>query len=97
MPKPRIKVMIQRTVSMKNLRRYHMNILLDDFSAKLRRRGIFKLIVWNKGFHETSYKNGLGVVNFAMFKNLIGNSRMSHIKTFINTPGLLLMGRQHAD
>lgn len=48
-----------------------MNILLGDFNAKLKSRDIFKLIIWNKGFHETSYNNGLGAVNLAMSENLI--------------------------
>jgi hypothetical protein len=35
---------------------YHIKILLDDVTAKLRRE-IFKLVVGNKGFHKTNNSN----------------------------------------
>jgi hypothetical protein len=66
-----------------------MKILLRDFNAKVRREGIFKLIIGNESLHEASNDNGVRVVNFATSKNL--SRAYFNIKTFINTLGLLLM------
>jgi exonuclease III len=54
--------------------RYHMKILLRDFSAKVGRKDIFKPIIGNESLHEASNYNGVRVVNFATSKNLIVKS-----------------------
>jgi endonuclease/exonuclease/phosphatase family metal-dependent hydrolase len=54
--------------------RYHMNILLGDFNAKVWREDIFKPIIGNESLHEVSSNNGVRVVNFATSKNLIVKS-----------------------
>jgi hypothetical protein len=56
--------------------KYHMNILLGDFNAKVGREDIFKLTIGNESFHETSNDNGVRVVNFATSKNLVVKSTM---------------------
>jgi hypothetical protein len=48
-----------------------MKILLVDFSAKVGRENIFKLIIGNESVHEISKNNGVRVVNSATLKNLI--------------------------
>jgi hypothetical protein len=59
------------------LPKYHMKILLGDFSAKVGREDIFKPI-GNEGLHEISNDNGVTVVNFA-------TSRKSNCKKY-NVP-----------
>jgi endonuclease/exonuclease/phosphatase family metal-dependent hydrolase len=54
--------------------RYHMEILLGDFNAKVGREDIFKPIIGNESLHEASNDNGVGVVNFATSKILIVKS-----------------------
>jgi hypothetical protein len=50
--------------------KYHMNILLDDFNAKVGREDIFKPTVENESLHKISNNNGIGVVNFVISINL---------------------------
>jgi hypothetical protein len=54
--------------------RYHIKILMGDFSAKVGREDIFKPIIGNKSLHEGSNDNGVRVVNFVTSKNLIVKS-----------------------
>jgi exonuclease III len=54
--------------------RYHMKILMGDFSAKVGREDIFKPIISNRSLHEASNDNGVRVVNFATLKYLIVKS-----------------------
>jgi hypothetical protein len=54
--------------------RYHMIILLGDFSAKVGRDDIFKPIIGNESLHEARNDNGVRVINFATSKNLIVKS-----------------------
>jgi hypothetical protein len=56
--------------------KYHTKILLGDFNAKVGREDIFKLTIWNKSLHEISNDNGVGLVNFAISKNLRVKSMM---------------------
>jgi hypothetical protein len=53
--------------------KYHMNILLRDFNAKVGREDIFKTAIRNEGLHEISSDNG---VNFSTSKNLIFKTTM---------------------
>jgi hypothetical protein len=54
--------------------KYHMKILLGDLNAKVGREDIFKLTIGNDSLHEISNDNGVRVVNFATYKNLIVKS-----------------------
>jgi exonuclease III len=75
------------------LPKYHMNILLGDFNAKVGREDIFKPTIGNGSLHATSNDNGVRVVNFATSKNLTVKSTMFPHQTFIKLLGHLLMGR----
>jgi hypothetical protein len=55
--------------------RYHMNILMGDFNAKVGREDIFKPVISNEILHEASNDNRVRVVNFATSKNLILKSK----------------------
>jgi hypothetical protein len=55
--------------------RYHMNILLGEFNAKVGREDIFKPTIGNESLHEFS-NNGVRVVNFATSRNLTVKSTM---------------------
>jgi hypothetical protein len=56
--------------------KYHMNILIEVFSAKVDREDIVKLIIRNESLHEIINDNLVTVVNFATFKNVIFRSTM---------------------
>jgi hypothetical protein len=70
-----------------------MKILLGDFNAKVGRKDIFKPTIGNESLHKISNDNGVRVVNFTHPKTLLLNVQCSHIVTFINLLGYLLMGR----
>jgi hypothetical protein len=53
---------------------------------------IFKPTIENESFDEISNDNGVRVVNFATSK-ILSRVECSHITTFINTLGFLLMGK----
>ena len=79
----RRKVMIQKTVFMRNQRRfsnifrkYHMKILLGDSYAKLGTEGIFKPTIGNDSLQKVSIDNGVRIINFAKSKNLVVKSTM---------------------
>jgi len=46
--------------------KYHMKILLGDFSTEVGRYDILKPSIGNWSLHEASNDNGVIVVNFAM-------------------------------
>jgi hypothetical protein len=56
--------------------RYDINILLDDFNAKVGREDIFKPTFGNESSHEISNDNVVRIVNFATSKNLAVKSTM---------------------
>jgi hypothetical protein len=56
--------------------KYHMKILLGDFSAKVSQEDILKPTIGNDSLHKISNDNGVRVVNFATSKNLIVKSTM---------------------
>jgi hypothetical protein len=60
--------------------RYHMKILLGDFNTKLGREDIFKPIIGNERLHEANNVNGVIVVNFATYKNLIVKNSISNTR-----------------
>jgi hypothetical protein len=62
--------------------KYHMKILLGDFSAKVGRYGIFKLTIWNESLHKISNDNGVRLVNFATSKNLRVKSTLFSYRNF---------------
>ena len=53
--------------------KYHMQILLGDFNAKVGRENIFKPTIGNESLHQDSNDNGVRIVNFATSKNLVIN------------------------
>jgi hypothetical protein len=63
--------------------RYHMNIFLGDFNAKVGSEEIFKPIIGNESLHEVSNDNWVRVVNFTTSKNL-SRAQHSHTTTFIH-------------
>jgi exonuclease III len=67
--------------------KYHKKMLLGDFNDKVGREDNFKPTTGNESLHETSNDNGVRVVN------LLSKVECSHIVTFINLRGHLLMGR----
>jgi hypothetical protein len=66
--------------------KYHMKILLGDFSAKVGREDIFKPTAVNECLHEVR------VVNFATPENL-SKVQCSHVVIFINLLEYLLTER----
>jgi hypothetical protein len=56
--------------------KYHINILLGNVNAEVRREDIFKPTIVNEGLHEISNDNGVRVVNFVTSKNHIVRSTM---------------------
>jgi hypothetical protein len=56
--------------------KYHMKILLGDFSAKIGREDIFKPTIGNESLHEISNDNGVRLVHFATSNNLRVKSTM---------------------
>jgi hypothetical protein len=63
--------------------KYHTEIMLADFNAKVGREDVFKPTTGNDSLHEISNDNEVRVVSFATFKNLIAKVLRSHIVTFI--------------
>jgi hypothetical protein len=59
-----------------NFHKFHMKILLGDYSAKVGGEDIFKPSIANESLHEISNDDGIRVVNFATYKNLIVKSTM---------------------
>jgi hypothetical protein len=70
-----------------------MKILLGDFNAKVGIENFLIPRIGNESLHQDSNDNGVGIVNFATSKNLVDKSTIFHTKTFVSTPGPLLMGR----
>jgi hypothetical protein len=58
--------------------RCDMKILLDDFSAKVGRKDIFKLTIGNENPRETNNDFGVRVVNFATSETLVVKSIIFH-------------------
>jgi hypothetical protein len=56
--------------------RYDVEILLDDFSAKVGREDTFKPTTGNESSHVINKDNGIRIVNFATSKNLVVKSTM---------------------
>jgi endonuclease/exonuclease/phosphatase family metal-dependent hydrolase len=89
--------------------RYHMKILVGDFSTKVGREDIFKPIIGKESLHEASNDNGVRVVNFATSKILIVKStfpqRDIHKHTWTSPDGVthnqidhvLIDKRQHTN
>jgi hypothetical protein len=56
--------------------KYHMEILLGDFSAKVGKEDTFKPTIKNESLHEISNDNRVRAVHFATSKILIVKSKM---------------------
>jgi hypothetical protein len=57
---------------------YHMATLLGDFNSKLGREDILKLTIGNDSLHQDSNDNGVSIVNFATYKNLVVKGTPKH-------------------
>jgi hypothetical protein len=55
---------------------------------------IFKPTIMNESLHEISNDNEVRVINFST-STALSEVQCSHITTFINTLGLLVMGRHN--
>jgi hypothetical protein len=51
-----------------HLLKYHMKLLLEDFNAKLGRKGILKPTIGNDILRQDSNDNGVRIVNFPTSK-----------------------------
>ena len=56
--------------------KYHMKILLGDFSAKVGKEDIFKPTIGQKSLHQDSNDNVVRLVNLVTSKNLVVKSTM---------------------
>jgi hypothetical protein len=48
-----------------------MEILLGDFSVKVRRKNVFQLTLGNESLHQVGNDNYVKIVNFATLRNLV--------------------------
>jgi hypothetical protein len=82
MPQLRIKVMTQRTISMRNYSGYSISStstvwkLLGDFNAQLGTEDVCQPTIGSDSSHENSKIMALRVVNFATTKSLIFESTL---------------------
>ena len=60
----------------KHFPKYHMEILLGYFNAKMGRENIFNPTVGNGSLHQASNDSGVRIVNFATSKNLAFKNMM---------------------
>jgi hypothetical protein len=74
--------------------KYHTQILLGDFNAKVRREDIFKSTIGNDSLHELSNNNGVRVYTLQHPRILLSEARCSHIVTFIKLLRHRLVGRR---
>jgi hypothetical protein len=72
--------------------KWHMKILLENFSAKVAREDLFKPPTGNESLYETSNDNGVKNSQLCISKNL-SKVWCLHIVTFIHLHGHL-MGRR---
>jgi hypothetical protein len=73
--------------------KYHMKILVGAFCAKVGREDVFEPTFGNEILHEITNDSGVRVVKFTIKKIKLPRVQCSHITTFINTLGLLSMGK----
>jgi hypothetical protein len=67
--------------------KYHINILVGDFNAKMGREDTFKPTIGNESLYETSNDIGARVAKFATSKNLVVMRTMfPHHKTLVLPP-----------
>ena len=77
-----------------------MNILLDDFKAKVGQEDIFKPTIGKESLHKISNDNGVTLVNFGTSIDLIVKSttfphRNIHKPTWTSTDGQILNQLDH--
>jgi len=75
--------------------KYHMEILLGDFNAKVGRQNIFKPTIGNDSLHQDSNDNGVRIVNFATSKNLVVKSMMFPYRNIHKYTWTSLDGKTH--
>jgi hypothetical protein len=67
--------------------KYHMKILLGNFSAKVGREDNFKPTIENESLHEISNDNGVRLVNFARVKSMMFPHRNIYKYTWTSPDG----------
>ena len=55
-----------------------MQMLLEDFNAKLGREFVLKSTIWNESLCENSSDNGVRIVSSATSKNLVKSTMFLH-------------------
>jgi len=70
-----------------------MEILFGNCNPNLGRERIFKLTVGNESLCQDSNDNGVRIVNFATYEDLVVKSTMFLHRNIHNSPGTLEMGR----
>jgi len=73
--------------------KYHIKILLGDFSAKMGRENIFKSTIRNESLHQDSNDSDVRIAKVFTSTNPIVKCTMTHIETFTRTPDCLQTGR----
>jgi hypothetical protein len=73
--------------------KYHVKIMLEDFSAKVGRENIFKMTIGNESLQQDNNVNGVRIVNFSTSKIYSLRARCSRTETFISTTELLVRRR----
>jgi hypothetical protein len=66
------------------LPKYHIKMLLGDFSAKVGIVDFFELTIGNESLHEISNHNGVGIVNFDTSKHLSDKGTMFPHQIYLN-------------
>ena len=56
-----------------------MQMLLEDFNAKLGREFVLKSTIWNESLCESSNDNGVRIVSCATSKNLVKSTMFLHL------------------
>jgi hypothetical protein len=74
--------------------KHHSKIVLGDFNAKVGRENILKPKIGNASLQEINNDNGVRVLKFATFKNLILKVQCCYIITSINFLGHLQMEKR---
>jgi hypothetical protein len=62
----------------------HVKIFLADFNVKVGKEDPFKPTIENESSHKICNDNGVRVVNFATYKNLIVKSTMFPRRNIVN-------------
>jgi hypothetical protein len=76
-----------------NFPKYHMKLMLGEFSIKVGKEDIFKQAIRNESIHEISNNYGVRVVTLPHPKISLSKVQYYHIVPFINLHGHVLIER----